>query len=77
MQEQLPDARASPNVHGRTAGEPRNAIAHSQGRMPGERAVRGVFLCLLSLHKHCAAGAARTAELAPKGRRAGRPESRE
>ena len=34
------------NVHGRTSSEPRSALAHSQGRMPGERAAGGVFLWL-------------------------------
>jgi len=34
------------NVHGRTSSEPRSALAHSQGRMPGERITGGVFLWL-------------------------------
>jgi hypothetical protein len=34
------------NVHGRTSSEPRSTLAHSQGRMPGERAAGGVFLWL-------------------------------
>jgi hypothetical protein len=34
------------NVHGRTSSEPRSALAQSQGRMPGDRAVGGVFLWL-------------------------------
>jgi len=39
------------HVHGRTFSEPRSAVAHPQGRMPGGRAAWGVFLWLLSLHK--------------------------
>ena len=48
------------------------------GRMPTGRNVRGALsLGYFSLGKHCAAGAARTAKPATKGRRAGCPESRE
>jgi hypothetical protein len=54
--------------------DPRNPLAKSEGRMPGDRATGDVFLWLLSLHKHCAAGAARTAKLAAERRRAGCPE---
>ena len=32
------------NVHGRTSSEPRSALAHSQGRMPGERITGGGLL---------------------------------
>src|SRR5256886_7478382 len=42
------------------------------GGSDSKRCFFGDFLCT----RHCAAGAARTAELAPKGRRAGCPESR-
>ena len=41
----------SSHVHGRTFDEPRSAFANLEGRMPGRRAFRGVFLWLLSLHK--------------------------
>ena len=34
------------NVHGRTSSEPRSALAHLKGRMPGRRATGGVFLWL-------------------------------
>jgi hypothetical protein len=34
------------NVHGCTSSEPQSTLAHSQGRMPGERAAGGVFLWL-------------------------------
>jgi len=34
----------SPNVQGRTSGEPRSTLADSQGRMPGERATGGGLL---------------------------------
>jgi len=67
---------SSLSAHGCAVSEPRSLLADPEGRMPGGRAIRGVFLWLLSLHKHCAAGAARTAELAAKRRRAGCPESR-
>ena len=36
----------SPNVHGRTSGEPRSTLAYLEGRMPGRRAAGGVFLWL-------------------------------
>ena len=35
---------SSLNAHGRASSEPRSAIAHSQGRMPEERAVGGGLL---------------------------------
>ena len=41
--------RKSPK--GARAGCARGRCAHSEGRMPGERATGGVFLWLLSLHK--------------------------
>jgi hypothetical protein len=34
------------NVHGRTSSEPRSTLADLEGRMPGRRAVGGVFLWL-------------------------------
>jgi hypothetical protein len=34
------------NVHGRTSSEPQSTLAKSEGRMPGDRAVGGVFLWL-------------------------------
>ena len=34
------------NVQGRTSSEPRSTLAHSEGRMPGERATGSVFLWL-------------------------------
>jgi len=42
---------SSLHAHGRAFSEPRSPLAHSEGRMPGERATGGVFLWLLSLHK--------------------------
>jgi len=41
----------SPNVRGRTSGEPRSTLAESEGRMPGDRATGGcvslvTFLCI-------------------------------
>jgi hypothetical protein len=54
--------------------EPDRAVS---GQEPADRSAGGVFsFGSFSLDKHCAAGAARTAKLAPKGRRAGCPESR-
>src|SRR5690348_10758887 len=35
---------SSLNAHGRASSEPRSAIAHSQGRMPEERAAGGGLL---------------------------------
>ncbi len=37
---------SSLNAQGRASSEPRSAFAHSQGRMPEERAIGGVFLWL-------------------------------
>jgi hypothetical protein len=60
-----------------TAWMPEVEQRRSSCRMPGERATGGVLsFGDFSLHKHCAAGAARTAQLAAEPRRAGCPESR-
>jgi len=69
---------ASPNAHGCASGEPRSGLANPQHRDCAEGATdRGVLsFGYFSLHEHCAAGAARTAEPAAKRRRAGCPESR-
>ena len=71
------DARASAAVHGCTVSRPRRR-REAQGILPRTMRCKtprwaldlfGYFL------GHCAAGAARTAKLAPKGRRAGCPQS--